>query len=138
MTPRTWLRELVGRVLPCDPVAFRSRRSRPLSWDSLESRVLLSGIVDDFPGTLSAAPSLALSATAIGSQAGVIEKSDDRDVFRFTAPVTGAVSVRQDVALGSALAGRLRVLDANGLAVASSTSLPGQASVARFQVTSGR
>jgi hypothetical protein len=72
---------------------------------------------DDHGDTLARATTLPLDATNRGSATGVLGSATDRDVFRFTARVTGTIQI--DVrALGGDLDTVLRVFDAQGRQIA--------------------
>jgi formylmethanofuran dehydrogenase subunit C len=76
--------------------------------------ISIAPYVDDFGNSLSDAQPLTLSASGSGTQSGTINVPGDVDVFSFTAPVTGEMSIRQDSAPGGSLASSLTVLGQDG------------------------
>src|SRR5215472_17253407 len=100
--------------MPCSPWSrlwtFGLARERRRGWtgrarqaacrlflEPLEDRALSSGapaIPDDFGNDFGAAQQVALDGQGRGTQPGVIDYAGDVDVFRFIAPLTGAMAVR--------------------------------------------
>lgn len=74
---------------------------------------------DDFGDTFPSAADLALSASGSTSQSGSIERSGDVDMFRFVAPVSGILAVRQDAVGPGTLDSFLLIYDADKLAIGS-------------------
>jgi hypothetical protein len=75
--------------------------------EPLERRELFTASGDPFAN----APSVQLDGSGSGFQSGTIAQPGDVGLFRFTAPVTGPVVVRQTEAFGSHLDSFLTVLD---------------------------
>src|SRR4051812_31600707 len=83
-----------------------SRTRTALAVESLEGRTLpsrSSPVPDDFGDTFADARLVVLDASGSGSLSGEIEAEGDVDVFRFVAPATGLMDVRQDTSPGSQL-----------------------------------
>jgi hypothetical protein len=70
---------------------------------------------DDFGNTPAEAHPVPLSSSGSGFVSGTIETSDDVDMFRFVAPVTGRMAIRQTAAFDSSLDSVLTVFDNTGL-----------------------
>ncbi|MCI0460632.1 MAG: PPC domain-containing protein, partial [Gemmataceae bacterium] len=69
-------------------------------------------MADDFADDFALAQAIVLEADGSGSQAGTLEVPKDVDFFRFVAPRTGLLTLRQDAVPGSTLNSFLTVYDA--------------------------
>lgn len=69
---------------------------------------------DDFGNTLQNATTLTLAADGSAAASGVIERSGDVDMFRFTARTTGRMTIDQQATSGSHLDTYLYVYDSRG------------------------
>jgi FG-GAP-like repeat len=98
-----------------------SRRHRAVSpqLERLEDRLALSA-TDGFGSTFETATPVALDATGVGRVAGVLDTPFQPDIFRFTAPFTGPLELRQNAAAGSPLDSVLTVFDATGQVIVGS------------------
>jgi hypothetical protein len=78
---------------------------------------------DDFPDSLSVGlaniPTIALDSAGAGTQQGTIGHVGDLDVFQIVSPITGTLLIEQTAFLGNRLDAFLRVLDENGMLLAS-------------------
>jgi hypothetical protein len=84
-------------------------------------------------------PEITLSPSGSGSQAGEVEMTGDGDVFRFIAPVSGQMTVRQVAAPDSALEAVLAVFDDSRRPLADNEGGGGgRDSLVRFPVEAGR
>lgn len=75
-------------------------------------RLNISTRVDDFGNTFAAAHTIDLSSSGSAIQPGVIEAHIDADMFRFVAPISGTMTIRQ-TAVGSTLDTDVTVFDSN-------------------------
>src|SRR5262249_7128979 len=95
---------------------------------------VLTFLTDDFSNDLGTAQPLTLSPGGAASQAGTIETAGDADVFEFTAPTTGRMTVLQQPSAGSSLKGKLHAYEAAQLVAASDAS----GTQVHFDVVAGR
>ena len=96
---------------------------------------------DDFGNSFSDAQPLALSATGPTAQAGRIDYPGDVDMFRFTAPITGEMTIGHQADGDPGFAGVVTVFDAGEKAIASDDPQNGDTSLgdpAGFHVVAGQ
>lgn len=90
-----------------------------------EYALSLGRYTDDASGNLASATLLNVTATGTTTRSGRIEVTGDQDLYRFVAPFTGTLIVRQN-ADHSGLDSLLTVLDANGVVMAQDDESGGQ------------
>ena len=81
-------------------------------------RLTLQPYADDFGNSIADAAPLQLSSSGSDSRTGTLEVPGDVDFFRFVAPLTGNLILRQDATPGSSLDSYLTVFDATGKQIA--------------------
>ena len=95
-------------------------------------------IRDDHGNSFDRATNLSLSSSGSGSARGIIEQAGDVDMFRFTAAVSGTMTLRQSKA-GSALDSYLYVYDSQGRELARNDDGGGNLnSLVQIAVTAGQ
>ena len=96
------------------PTTERFARNHSLSFELLEPRIALSGApADDVPNYFYQAAPLTLTGAGAATRDGTIERAGDVDMFRFTAAVTGRMTVTQTARLGSGLDSYLNVYNSS-------------------------
>lgn len=94
---------------------------------------------DDHGNTLPTATVIRPASTGSGQATGVIERCGDVDLFTFTAPVSGRMTLRQSAASGSALDSYLYVYDRQGRLLGSNDDRAGSLdSLLELDVTAGQ